>query len=91
MQLLDKHNVKPKWSDSVLKTYKDSYLASGSYKKKVQDEKSRAKLRMNRFAHSVLAEAFATYIPDEFDKLGPLLNSRNSRDASKKLRPSVGA
>ncbi len=88
---LDKHNVKPKWSDSVLKTYKDSYLASGSYKKKVQDEKSRAKLRMNRFAHSVLAEAFATYIPDEFDKLGPLLNSRNSRDASKKLRPSVGA
>ena len=88
---LDNHRVKPKWSDTGPKSYRESYLASGSYKKKAQDEKSRAKQRMNRFVDSVLAEAFITYLPDEFDKLGSLLNSHNSRNASKKLRPSTGA
>jgi len=88
---LDNHRVKPKWSDSGPKNYRESYLASGSYKKKAQDEKSRAKQRMNRFVDSVLADAFITYLPDEFDKLGSLLNSRNSRNASKKLKPSPGA
>jgi hypothetical protein len=42
---------------------------------------------MNGFVDSVLREAFITYLPDEFDNLGSFLNSRNSRDASKKLRP----
>lgn len=88
---LDNHKVKPKWSDTDLKTYRDSYLASASYRKKVQDEKSRAKQRMSRFADSVLADAFVTHLRDEFSTLSPLLNSRNSRDASKKLRHSTGA
>jgi len=42
---LDNHRVRPKWSDTGPRSYRDSYLASGSYKKKVQDEKSRAKQR----------------------------------------------
>jgi hypothetical protein len=88
---LDNHKVRPKWSDTGLKSYRESYLASGSYKKKAQDEKSRAKQRMNRLVDSVLAEAFATHLPGEFDTLASLLNSRNSRSASKKLRPSTGA
>jgi hypothetical protein len=88
---LDNHRVKPKWSDTGPKSYRESYLASGSYKKKVQDEKSRAKQRMNRFVDSVLAEAFVTYLPDEFDKLSSHLSTRNARDASKKLRPSRSA
>jgi Queuosine biosynthesis protein QueC len=88
---LDNHRVRPKWSDTGPKNYRDSYLASDSYKKKAQDEKTRAKRRMSRFIDSVLADAFVTYLPDEFDRLDPLLNSRNSRDASKKLRPSTGA
>jgi len=90
---LDNHRVRPKWSDTGPRSYRDSYLASGSYKKKVQDEKSRAKQRKNHFEESVLAEAFITYLPDEFDNLGPLRNSnsRNSRDASKKIKPSKGA
>jgi hypothetical protein len=46
---------------------------------------------MNRTPDSVLAEAFIKHLPDEFDELSSLLNSRNSRDASKKLTPSTGA
>jgi hypothetical protein len=88
---LDIHKVKPKWSDTGPKSYRESYLASGSYKKKAQDEKSRAKQRMNLLVDSVVTEAFVTHLPDEFDTLASLFNSRNSRAASKKLRPSTGA
>ena len=80
----DKHRVRPKWSDNGPKSYRDSYLASGSYPKKVQDEKSRAKQRMSTHTDSVLMEAFVTHVRSEFDDLSSLLNSRNSRNASKK-------
>jgi hypothetical protein len=85
---LDKHRVKPKWSEDGPKSYGESYTASRSYQKKVQDEKSRAKQRMNKHADSVLMDAFNTYLPSEFDDLSSLFNSRNSRNASKKLSPS---
>jgi hypothetical protein len=88
---LDNYRVKPKWSDIGPKDYRESYLTSGSHKKKVQDEKSRAKHRMNRTPAPVLAEAFIKHLPDEFNELSSLLNSRNSRDASKKSRPPSGA
>lgn len=90
---LDNHRLRPKWSDDGAKTYRESYLVADSYKKRTQDEKSRAKQRIHRFENSALLEAFVTYLPDEFDKLGPFLDSysRNSRDASKKLNPSISA
>ena len=81
---LDKHRVKPKWCEDGPKSYRESYLAGGSFPKKVQDEKSRAKQRMSTHQHSVLMDAFITYIRSEFDELSSRLNSRNSRDASKK-------
>jgi hypothetical protein len=80
---LDRHRVKPKWSEDGPNSYRESYLARGSYPKKVQDEKSRAKQRMSKHPDSVLMEAFVTYVRSEFDELSFLLNSRNSRDASK--------
>ena len=80
---LDKHKVRPKWSEDGPKSYRESYLAGGSYRKKVQDEKSRAKQRMSKHPVPVLMDAFVTYIRSEFDELSSLLNSRNSRDASK--------
>jgi hypothetical protein len=80
---LDSHRVKPKWSDTGPASYRESYLARDPYRKKVQDEKCRAKQRMNEFGHSVLAEAFINSLPEEFDKLSSLLNSRDSRYASK--------
>jgi hypothetical protein len=81
---LDKHKVKPKWSDTGPRSYRETYLASGPYKKKVQDEKSRARQRMSKQRDSVLMEAFVTHLRNEFDQLSSLFNSRNSHDASKK-------
>ena len=80
---LDNHKARPKWSDTGPKSYQESYLAPGSYRKKVQDEKCRADQRMTRYPDSVLMEAFVTCLPSEFDQLSSLLNSRNSRGASK--------
>ena len=80
---LDEHKVKPKWSNDGPKSYRESYLESGSYKKKVQDEKSRAKQRLSKYRDSVIMEAFVTYLRPEFNELASLFNSRNSRDASK--------
>src|SRR5256885_9835318 len=36
--LLDKHRVKPKWCEDGPKSYRESYLAGGSFPKKVQDD-----------------------------------------------------
>ena len=88
---VDKYRVKPKWADDGPKSYRESYLAIGSYPKRVQDEKSRAKQRMSKYPDSVLMDAFVTYLRGEFDELSSLFNSRNSRDASKKLIGSTGA
>jgi hypothetical protein len=80
---LDQHRVKPKWSEDGPKTYRESYLVGGSYPKKVQDEKTRAKQRMRKHPDSVLMDAFVTYLPSEFDQLSSDFNSRYSRNASK--------
>ena len=88
---LDNHRVKPKWFETGPISYRESYLAGGSYPKKVQDEKTRAKQRMGKHPDSMLMEAFNTYLPTEFDDLSSLFNSRNSRPASKKSRSSTTA
>jgi hypothetical protein len=85
---LDKHRVKPKWSEDGHRSYRESYLASGSYRKKVQDEKCRAKQRLSKYPGSVILEAFVTHFNSEFDTLSLLWNSRNSRGASKNLELS---
>ena len=81
---LNDHKIKPKWSDSgSATTYPTSYEMGDRWRKKVQDEKTRASARMSRYADSELANAFITYLPEEFDKVSPLLHSRDSRRASK--------
>jgi len=82
---LQNHGIKPKWSDSGPATYQNSYVAGDPWRKKVQDEKTRAKQRMSGCADSELADAFNFYLPQEFDDLSPLLRSRNSHHASKNL------
>jgi Tfp pilus assembly major pilin PilA len=80
---LQNHGVRPKWSDSGPVTYQKSYQTGEPWRKKVQDEKTRAKSRISRYVDSELANAFNAYLPDQFDKISLLLHSRNSHDASK--------
>ena len=60
---LQDQGLRPKWSDSGPATYPKSYQVGDPWRKKVQDEKTRAKLRMNSYALSELATAFNTYLP----------------------------
>ena len=80
---LQKHGIKPKWSDPGPATYTLGYQAGDPWRKKVQDEKTRAKQRMNGYADSELADAFNFYLPQEFAQITALLRSRNSHHASK--------
>ena len=80
---LKDHHVKPRWSEPCPNTYCAGYLADGAWRKKIQDEKSRARTRMVGYTDPVLADAFNFYLPDQFTELSGLLNSRNSRPASK--------
>jgi hypothetical protein len=77
---LDKYGTRPKWSDSGPATYLKSYQVGDPWRKKVQDEKTRAKLRMQGYPRSELATALNTYLPEEFDKISPLLAQLASRE-----------
>jgi hypothetical protein len=70
---LQDHGIQPKWSDTGHTTYPLNYQAGDPWRKKVQDEKTRAKLRMRDYARSELATAFNAYLPKEFDKISSLL------------------
>ena len=77
---LTSHGIRPKWSDSGPATYLKSYQIGDPWRKKVQDEKTRAKLRMQGYPRSELATALNTYLPEEFDKISPLLAQLASRE-----------
>jgi len=79
---LDAHRIKPRWYEVGPSTYSTSYQAAGPWRKKVQDEKNRAKGRMNKYEASAFSDACNRYLPKEFDEIS-LLYSRNSLCASK--------
>ncbi len=68
---LHAHAVEFKWHDSEsgIESYPKSYKAGHPWRKKIQDEKTRAKLRMDRFTESELAAAFQKFVPNELDDL----------------------
>lgn len=82
---LKDHGVKPKWSEPCPSDYHAGYREGQPWRKKIQDEKTRAKTRMQGFPDSILAEVFNVYLPHQFMNLSRLLSSRNSRPASKTL------
>jgi hypothetical protein len=49
---LQEHGIKPKQSDTGFATYPLNYGAGDPWRKKIQDEKTRAKLRMQGYAGS---------------------------------------
>jgi 7-cyano-7-deazaguanine synthase in queuosine biosynthesis len=87
---LHEHQVRPKWSvRGGPATYPLSYERGVTSRKAVQDEKNRAKDRMDRYQDSELADAFNRFLSDKFHELSSILqsrNSRNSRSASSKLQ-----
>jgi hypothetical protein len=85
---LQQHGVKPKWSDPGPAGYPTGYQLGEPWRKKVQDEKTRAKQRMEGHDDPTLADCFNHYLPSEFQELSGLLHSRNSRRASKNSSPA---
>jgi hypothetical protein len=85
---LQERGLKPKWSDSGPPGYVRSYEHGGVWQKKVQDEKSRAGARMRSYAESELRDLFVTHVADIFDDISVLMNSRNSRNASRAVVPA---
>ena len=70
-EFLHKQGVRPKWANgnSANGSYPASYQSGDPLRKKVQDEKTRAKTRMNRYTESELAKAFQTLLPGLEDEL----------------------
>lgn len=68
---LHDHGIRPKWANgnSSVGNYPLSYQTGDPWRKKVQDEKTRAKTRMNRYNESELAKAFQTFLPKQEDEL----------------------
>jgi hypothetical protein len=80
---LQDHGIRPKWSDFGPGDYPKSYQTGDPWRKKVQDEKTRAKSRMSRYKSSEIADAVNIRLPDLFHKISELLRSRDSDGASK--------
>jgi hypothetical protein len=80
---LHERGIRPKWPDGAPASYPLGYKDGQPWRKKIQDEKARARVRMELYADSVFAEALILHLPDEFDRITKLINSRNSQDASK--------
>jgi hypothetical protein len=87
---IHEHEVKPKWcdSDSRGESYPKSYKTGDPWRKKVQDEKTRAKVRMDRYSDSELSAAFHIYLPARFDVLRQRLSTRTPLHQKARL-PSV--
>lgn len=75
---LHAHEVKPKWYDpeSGIESYPKSYQAGDPWRKKVQDEKTRARLRMDAYIESELDAVFRKFMPNELADLRHKLSVR---------------
>lgn len=78
---LDNHGLKPKWRDCGPTTYRKSYDVGAPWRKKIQDEKSRASARLRMYSEPQIREALITHLPDEFDSISEQLDSRHSRNS----------
>jgi len=82
---IQSYGVRPKWSESGQASYAKSYQAGNPWRKKVQDEKTRAKVRMSRYSEPELMDAVNIHLPDQFHKISRLLTTRATRVARVKL------
>ncbi len=73
---LQERGIRPKWSDFGHESYPKGYLSGGPWRKKIHDEKTRAKSRMNRYTDAELANAFSSHLSDLIDELRRILSTR---------------
>ena len=79
------HGLSPKWSDSGPASYPKSYQTGNSWRKKVQDEKTRARARMDRCTDPEIANALNIHLPDQFQSISQLIPTRATRTTRVKL------
>jgi hypothetical protein len=84
---LEERGIRPKWSDSDFghESYTKSYRAGNPWRKRVQDEKSRSKTRMDRYTDAELANSFSSHLYDLIDELRRLLSTREAHSVRTKL------
>jgi len=75
---LHDRGLRPRWESAAAFTYPRGYEAGDPWRKKIQDEKTRAKTRLNSYDPSYLLDAFINHLRNEFDELSRLLNSHNT-------------
>jgi hypothetical protein len=75
---LNDHAIKPGWRDGRPASYPRAYELGEPWRKKVQDEKTRAQTRMKTYTKAELLNAFCAFLNTEFNELTTILNSRNS-------------
>jgi hypothetical protein len=75
---LHDRGIKPRWSypESRTETYPRAYRSGDPWRKKIQDEKTRANLRMTRYTDLELSTAFGGFGPDLVDALRHKLSIR---------------
>src|SRR5205823_2037475 len=64
---LKDHEIKPKWPEPCPANYCAGYLAGHPWRKKIQDEKSRARTQMEGYTNPAIADAFNFYLPDKLE------------------------
>jgi hypothetical protein len=80
---LHNHGIVPRWKSSEHTSYGEAYKEGQPWRKKIQDEKSRAKVRMKDCSEAEFAVALNKYLPKEFQQISERINSHNSQFASK--------
>jgi hypothetical protein len=81
---LQDHGISPKWSEPGHESYPKGYRTGNPWRKKVQDEKTRAKSRMSRYTDTELADAVNVHLPDQFQEISRLIPTRATRTARAK-------
>ncbi|HEY1465003.1 MAG TPA: hypothetical protein VGF44_16420, partial [Terriglobales bacterium] len=80
---LHDHGIVPRWKSSEHTSYGEAYKEGQPWRKKIQDEKSRAKVQMKDYSEAEFAVALNKYLPKEFQQISERINSHNSQFASK--------
>ena len=90
-RFLDEQGIRLRVGDSETASYSKTYIHSEKLRKKIQDEKSRARGRMKSYKTSQIMEAINEHVPHKFDEVRQSMGTRHSQNASESTRAISGA